>query len=173
MLILRMADVINYGGERSVAEHPGDPPFATLTDIFGSDEGYDPGDNTYHMWSDMLAGVNYNWYEYSTVMRDDGYILRGALDVYYHEATNEAVAKTMAKRYVRNIKHDNAGYGEKRPLDVSHLDFDDAEGHIDTIGRECIVVREGNKVLCVRLSQFGMYPIPFEEWSAYAAEYLR
>lgn len=178
LLLLRLTAGLSEEGKLPLAEYTGDPPFLTMEDL-AAPGGYTRTEvgfsNTVESWSDWLAPVNYDWGEIAEVTLPDGRHISGGLYLYYHEARTPALARAIAREYVRKDRHDSASLFREstfEPLPLAPLEVDFAEAYTAELHFPTLVLQKGNKVLRAYWYQVSEDKLTVDQWAALLAASL-
>lgn len=136
------------GSEIPNAEYPGEPPFATVADVF---PGGTISEST--VWMDygtFKAGKtaiakNIEWNECYDVRTEDGENYFCILRLTYHETVSEWIAQGLEKDY---YTYDSTRYRGKRFEDISVPDLGvDSVRVYSNYGSLYVLMREGNRLV--------------------------
>lgn len=156
--------------ETPLSAFEGSVPFATLADLSDGDYRLEEHlvPNTVKLWSDPLAPVNMEWKEAAAITLPDGSVESCLYRAEYHQAANSRLARQLAEEYLRYDRR-----GDYEALETPDVAADWCAAYLDDIHFPNLILQTGDRVLHVKLIQFGEEPIPLEEWAEILAESLR
>ena len=136
------------GDEVPNGEYPGDPPFATVADVFPG--GVISGDNVWmdygtHSVSKTAVSQNTEWNQSCDVTTQDGAQYFCILRLSYHETASEWIAQGLEKDY---YVYDASRYHGKRfeDLQVPELGVDSVRAY-NSYGSVYVLMRQDNRVI--------------------------
>lgn len=158
------------------AEYSAPLPFVTLADI-GEDRTYeDYGEPQLSIWSSVVAPTNIYWEQNGSLTNPEEEWI-GDLEIYYHEAANEWLAKELVReyadkqaRYSKQLDAPGLAYTNEnyRPEDYGFDELLVYDSLYDTI----LIIRKGNRVTKAScgLHTWGEKQPLFEFWLDKMAE---
>ena len=131
------------------AEYPGDPPFATVADVFPG--GTITGDNVWldygtYKTVETAVGASVEWNESCNVTTADGESYFCILRLTYHETISEWIARGLERDY---YVYDSTRYHSKwfEELEAPDLGVDSVRVYYNAHGILNVLMREGNRVV--------------------------
>lgn len=136
--------------QKPLEEFEGDPPFATIQDLYpeGAYELQSIGgyESEFEMTGTGAAPVVINWFEYASVTTPDGEVHAGLLVVDYYETAAPWIARALAEEFHR------VGLKEKysKPMDAPQVELDYVAAYSDA-GGPVVILCHGNTVIVAKL----------------------
>lgn len=139
-----------FMAQKPLEEFEGDPPFATIQDLYPegvyelqSIGGYE---SEFEMTGTGAAPVVINWFEYASVTTPDGEVHAGLLVVDYYETAAPWIARALAEEFHR------VGLKEKysKPMDAPQVELDYVAAYSDA-GGPVVILCHGNTVIVAKL----------------------
>ena len=163
------------GDEIPNDEYPGDPPFATVADVFPG--GAVSNDNVWmdygtHSMSQTAVSQNIEWNQSCDVTTAEGEPYFCILRLSYHEAVSDWIARGLEEDY---YIYDSARYHGKRfeALEAPELGVDSLRVY-NSYGSLYVLMREGNRVVhAVVLMDAGSQSNAWILWARAMAEMLK
>ena len=143
-----LSSLAKVGTEIPRAEYPGEPPFATVADVFPG--GTITADNVWLDYGTFKTGEtaisrNVEWNESCDVTTAEGEHYFAILRLNYHETVSEWIARGLEKDY---YIHDATRYHGKRFKDLAAPELDvDSIRVYNNYGTLCVLMREGCRVV--------------------------
>lgn len=140
--------LVHEGTDIPHAEYPGEPPFATVADVFP--DGTISEDN---IWLDYgtykiretAVSKNVEWNESCDVTTESGENYFCILRLSYHETVSEWIARGLEEDY---YVYDATRYHRKQFEDLTAPDLGvDSVRVYNNYGTLCVLMREGNRVV--------------------------
>ena len=198
MLAQLLGLAISEEYEVPLAEYGGNPPFDTMVDLAegladSNGDGSSKAEavsyqfttlgigNTVYEWSDPIAPVNFSWDEIAEVCLSDGRRIEGGLYVDYHETVHPALARQLAREYMRSETYDSwtanlfrKNKTEPEAIDVELTGFGFAEAFYNEIHMPTVILQKGSKVIHVTFHQYqSADQIPLDVWIGKMAEAVK
>jgi len=167
-LFVRLSD-----NEKPLSEFEGDPPFATLQDIFPEAENYEPvnfmgiTNNFEYASAPLISPKSIIWREAADFRLPDCIDTGGNLTLYYYEMSCPLLAKLLAWEIMHDAKEDK--YFKK--LTSPDIEADYIAAYTDHFPH--VLIRQGNKVIEASFFPYGNADIPLEHWASALAESIK
>lgn len=140
--------------ETLLPDFTGDPPFVVLEDLSPEGAKLDKIDNGHcKFWSDPLFPQVWEWLDGGGVIYEDGTETGGLLEIQYCETASPWLALGAARDFTRFYRFSATLWGsdvEVKPLEGYELDY--AVGLYNQFGLIQVVLAEGDRAICCRLS---------------------
>lgn len=175
VLVLLGTGFVETNRDIALADHAGDPPFVTYSDLAAPNEYQQINTdsialNSFAVWSRCISPVNYRWLELGNFIDEPG--IARSLSVDYHETASEWFARGLAEDYYRQSKNSGEFFIEY------FVGFDYPDLGVDYFqvyhvgGYHYVLLQHGNIVIRADVSNQGTDDDLWLRWAQAMAQQL-